>query len=367
MNKLFAVLAGLMITNATFAQKIIAAPKKILQGHSNDVTQITLTAKGDLMATGSWDTKINVYDSSYNLLRTLSGHTFPITALRFRVDGKLLASGSGDNSIIIWDSTFKNSRTLEGHTDQINTLLFDRSNKYLFSGADDKILMAWDLKTGKSFRKIDMGAAVNSIAQTNDPRFIYVATASPQIKQINLTNNQPNQILIGHADVVNDIAISGTNKLLISGSNDKTARIWDLTTGKQIRVLPVDCWKVTAVAFSDDSKYAATGCNDGSVKVWEVETGKMVAQVEANGQYVKDMAFSKDKMNVLVAATLKGSTEFGLRVWPSGIEKPVVAKPTIVADSLQKTAGTVNDSLKTTKGLKPVTPAKPANGAVKGK
>lgn len=357
MKKLYALSACFLFAAMAFAQKTFTEPKMIVPGHSNDVSQVTVSAKGNYIATGSWDKNINVYDSSFKLITTLSGHTFPVTTLRFRWDGKMLASGSGDNTIIVWDSTFKKVRTLEGHKDQINTVLFDRSNRYIFSGSEDRTLMAWDIASGKSFRKIDAGLPITSIAQTNDPRYIYVA-AGPQIKVYSLTTSQIAKTLDGHADVVNAIAISNNNQVLISGSNDKTARIWDLKTGKQVRTLPVNCWKVTAVAFSEDSKYAVTGCNDGSVKVWEVETGKLIADIEGKGNYVKDVAFTKNKMTVLVAAMLRGSTDFGLRVWPSGIE-PVLPKSliTIKEDSLK----TKSDSLK----IKPLVPAKKIPAPVK--
>lgn len=338
MIKHYLFTASILFSVYTQAQKTITEPKRIIPGHTNDVNLVTQTYKGDLIATGSWDRNVNVYDSSFNLLRTLSGHSFPLTSLKFRNDGKLLASGSSDNTIVIWDSLWRKSRVLEGHKDQINTLWFDKSNRYLFSGGEDRKLMAWDLSSGKTFRNIDVGQAVTSIAQNADPRSIYVATSGPQIKQYNLINSTVARTFDGHADVVNAIALSINNKWMISGSNDKTARIWDLATGKSVRVLPVNCWKVTAVAFSDDSKYAITGCNDGSIKVWEVETGKLIAQVEANGQGIKDLQFSKNKQFVYAAAMLKGSSEFGLRVWQSGIEQPT--KATLPTDTLRSQADT---------------------------
>jgi WD40 repeat protein len=350
MNKLF--FAILCLSGMVRAQTIIKEPFAILPGHSNDILQVTQTAKGELIATSSWDKNIVVYDSAYKLKRTLSGHTFPVTALRFRPDGKLLASGASDNNIIIWDSMWRNSQTLSGHTNKINALLFDRSLKYLFSGSDDRKIMAWDVKTGKSFRTIDFGFAVHSFAQSSDPRFLAVAGANPQIRVYNLTNNQLAKTFVGHSDMVNAIAISNNNKFLLSGSNDKTARIWDMVTNKQLRVLPVDCWKVTAVAFTDDSKYCVTG-NDGSLKIWEVETGKLLARIEANGQYVKDLAFSKNKTKIYAACLLKGTTDYGLRVWPSGIELPKPSAPTpLKTDSVS----TLPDSLKTKTTAKPAVP-----------
>lgn len=335
MKKSYALFAGLLITGFVYAQKKYTEPAKILNGHTNDVNLVTLTAKGDRFATGSWDKNINVYDSNYNLLKTLPGDMFPITALRFRPDGKLLASGTSENLIVIWDSLWRKSKPFTGHKDQVNTLLFDRSNRYLFSGSDDRSLMAWDIASGKSFRNINVGQGVTSLAQqSNDPRFIYVA-AGPQIRVYNLTNSQITKTFAGHADVVNAIAISFNNRLLLSGSNDKTARIWDVVTGKQIRALPVNCWKVTAVAFSDDAKYAVTGCNDGTIKVWEVESGKLITEIESNESAVKDLAFTKNLKQILAATMLRESTNYGLRVWPTGIEPPAPKIVTTAKDSLK--------------------------------
>jgi WD40 repeat protein len=212
--------------------------------------------------------------------------------------------------------------------------------------------MAWDIASGKSFRTINVGFAVYSLAQTNDPRSIYVAGSAPQIRVYNLTNNQVAKTFDGHGDVVNVIAISPNNKLLLSGSSDKTARIWDITTGKQIRALPVNCWKVTAVAFSEDSKYAVTGCNDGSMKVWEVESGKLLTEIEGKDNSMKDVAFTKNAKQILAAAMLKEGNDYGLRIWPSGIEPPAIKTITIGKDSLKLKTDTLKG--KNMNGLKPL-------------
>lgn len=335
MKKSYALFAGLLITGFAYAQNKYTEPVKILNGHTNDVNLVTLTAKGDRFATGSWDKNINVYDSSFNLLKTLSGHLFPITALRYRLDGKLLASGSSDNLIVIWDSLWRKSKTFEGHKDQVNALLFDRSNRYLFSGSDDRTFMAWDIASGKPFRNVNVGQSVNCLAQqSNDPRFLYVAAGS-QVTVYSLVNSKPAKTFTGHADVVNAMAISFNNRLLLTGSNDKTARIWDVVTGKQIRALPVNCWKVTAVAFSDDAKYAVTGCNDGTIKVWEVETGKLITEIESNEAAVEDVLFTKNMTQIMAATMLRESTNYGLRIWPSGIEPPATKIVTNAKDSLK--------------------------------
>jgi WD40 repeat protein len=343
MKRFYTLTTSLLLSLSLFAQKTYTEPKLILPGHTNDIDALAVST--DLMASGSWDKNINLYktDSTFMLVRTLTGHLAPISALRFNKSGKLLASGSSDNMIKIWDSLFR-VRNFEGHQGNINCLLFDNSSKYLFSGSEDRTIIAWDVASGKPFRTITHGQSVNSLAMAgNDPRFLYVAGVGPKISVYNLANLQVTRTFDGHTDAINAIDISKNNQYLLSGSNDKTARIWDLKSGKELRKLPVDCWKVLAVAFSDDSKYAVTGCNDGSIKVWEVETGKLLTSIQSTGNVVRDVAFIKNTQ-LAVATMLRGSTDYGVRIWPTGITPQL-----LIATKIDSLKITPNNSIDTSK------------------
>jgi WD40 repeat protein len=324
MKKKLLLLSTLVMAFKSYSQKTITEPKLILPGHTEDVEALAVSPSGNWIATGSRDKSVVIYknDSVFSQYKSIPSIAF-INALKFSNDGKQLAVSS-HNSVTVYDSIFR-PRIFDGHQANINALLFDRSSKYLYSGADNGTLLFWDLSSGKELRNIANGFAISSLAQSNDPRMLYVADAGPKIKIYNLTSSTVVKTLDGHTDAVNSIDISKNNLYLLSGSNDKSARIWDLKTGKELKKLPVACWKVTAVAFSDDSKYAITGCNDGSIKIWEVETGKLLSQIEANGQNVRDLSFLKNYEWMAVAATLRGSTEYGLRIWPTGVLRNIIS------------------------------------------
>jgi hypothetical protein len=87
------------------------------------------------------------------------------------------------------------------------------------------------------------------------------------------------RILNGHSDEINNIAYSSQGELLVSGSNDKTLRLWDVTSGQCLDVIQVFQSSVRGVEWieTSDAKYVGASCADGTVGMWKV--------VVVDGQY----------------------------------------------------------------------------------
>ncbi len=332
----------LFLTNQIFAQEIIQKPIKVLNNHSNDVSAARFSpGKFNIIASGTWDQKINIFsaDSPFNLIKSWKAHEASVNCLAFNYSGNLLASGGRDFQVHIWDSLFRLVPVFEDpkirHESNINALMFDRGGKFLFSGCESGKIIIWDLVGKKPVKQINTGISISSFAPFTNPSSIFVAGADTKIKLLNLVSGQIVKTFDGHTDIINSIAISKNYKYLLSGSNDKTARLWDLKTYKQIRILPVNCWKVTAVAFSDDSKYCVTACNDGSIKIWETETGKLISQVEEQNYNIRDISFNKNAELICAAAMMKNSEEYGPRIFKTKIPNPI-ANQTANPSKLQK-------------------------------
>ncbi len=174
----------------------------LVRGHRNWVESVAFSPDSKLLATGSGDNTIILWDvsdpaSPVQLGAPLNGHTAWVNSVAFSPDGKLLASGSDDKTIILWDvsdpaSPVQLGAPLSGHTDWVNSVVFSPDGKLLASGSDDKTIILWDV---------------------SDP-------ASPV---------QSGVPLDGHTDRVNSVAFSHDGKLLASGSDDKTIILWDVS------------------------------------------------------------------------------------------------------------------------------------------
>jgi WD40 repeat protein len=157
----------------------------------NDITILSLDVNPakTTAAIGLKDNDIIIIDlNSFSKIKTLVRHQNEVSALAFSPDGKTLTSGSMDSTIIFWDTkTWKHTKTVRGHSEQINSLCFSPDKRYLFSGGWDNQIMAYDLKTfsGDIFRT--------------------------------------------HINVISSLLC--IKDYLISGSYDKTIKVWKLRSG----------------------------------------------------------------------------------------------------------------------------------------
>ena len=78
---------------------------------------------------------------------------------------------------------------------------------------------------------------------------------------------------VGHLDSVESIAISSDDQFIVSGSGDKTARIWRASTGEVRHILKGHEWAIMAVAFSHSGRFVLTASWDYTARIWDVETG----------------------------------------------------------------------------------------------
>lgn len=117
-------------------------------------------------------------------------------------------------------------------------------------------------------------------------------------------------ISLGHTSSVYCLAQSGNGLRIISGSHDKTLRIWDVENLHYMSTLKGHTATVFGVALSSDGRYAVSGAEDSTVRVWNVDSGKCLATLKGHTGEVLDVALSKDGR-----IALSGSHDKTIRVW----------------------------------------------------
>jgi WD40 repeat protein len=103
----------------------------------------------------------------------------------------------------------------------------------------------------------------------------------------------------GHELAVVAVAISPDSNYVATASRDKSAKLWELNTGREVRSFLGHQASVISLDFSRDGKYLLTGGNDHTVKLWEVNTGKQILSIvlDDTESYNKQYGSGQERIN----------------------------------------------------------------------
>ncbi|KAJ7142327.1 WD40-repeat-containing domain protein [Mycena epipterygia] len=128
------------------------------------------------------------------------------------------------------------------------------------------------------------------------------------------------KVLRGHTDWVTSVHFSPDGTQIVSGSFDRTVRIWDAQTGAVIvRPLEGHTSGVISVCFSPDGRQIVSGSIDGTVRIWDPQTGAPhLGPLEGHSGGVRSVHFSPDALYIV-----SGSDDNTLRIWDAQTGVPV--------------------------------------------
>jgi WD40 repeat protein len=227
----------------------------------------------------------------------LEGHKARVLSVSLSPDGRLLASGSADGSIKLWEvATGKLINTIEEHFNAVLIVSFSPNGQLLaFASNSDNTVKLWDITTNKeisSFKGYDSDKNGNKgISFSPEGRLLAYASGQT-ITLVDVERRAEIKKLVGHNGKVNGISFSPDGKMLASASFDGTVKLWNHTTGEVIDTLDEHRIGVFAVSFSPDGKMLASGAEHGGIKLWNLANLKSKPyDLSASGR-VTNLSFS---------------------------------------------------------------------------
>ncbi|PIA19057.1 WD40 repeat-like protein [Coemansia reversa NRRL 1564] len=205
--------------------------------------------------------QLRIYDTSNLNCELAYGHKDIILALNVHACGAIIATGSKDNTAIIWAVNMNAMPSQRivcvavaiGHNKAVGAVSLSHNSDSLFmvSGSEDRTVKMWDLSPLRAV--FDAPERAASIISNSGP-----------LKLQTLYTFQ------AHDRDINTIRISPDNKTFATGSQDKTAKIWDVGTGTLQGTLQGHRRGVWNVTFSPIDRVIATASSDRTIKLWSL-------------------------------------------------------------------------------------------------
>jgi len=285
----------------------------ISDAHSRDVTSVAFRPDGAVLASGSNDNTIKLWDMETGRLRkTIITHPAYVHAVAFSPDGRLLAAGGEDFTVKLWNArTGERLQTLAGHSGVVEALAFRPDGRFLLSGSADGSIKMWEVKTGRLWATLEGHAGpVLSLSYKKDGRYLASGGEDGFIETWDMSTGRVFWSVKGHDAWVRSVAFSPDGTMLASGSWDKTVKLWDANTGRAIRCFREHSFVINSIAMRRDGRVLATGGNDNNIKLWDMKTGRSLGLLKRHEDKVTTIAFSPD--GSLLAS---GSDDNSINIW----------------------------------------------------
>jgi WD40 repeat protein len=288
-------------------------PRNILGGHKNWVYGVSFSPNGKMLASGSADNTVKLWDTStYKEIKTLTGHRDEVNGVSFSPDSKMLASASRDKTVKLWDtSTYKEIKTLAGHKDWVTDVSFSPDGKMLASGSRDNTVKLWDTTTYKQIKTLTGHKNwVTGVSFSPNGKMLASGSGDYTVKLWNTSTYKEIKTLAGHIGWVKGVSFSPNGKMLASASGDNTVILWDTSTYKQIKTLTGHTREVIGISFSPDGKMLASASDDNTVILWDTSTDEEINKFTGHRNKVLGVSFSPDGKMLS-----SGSADNTVRLW----------------------------------------------------
>ncbi|EDO31117.1 predicted protein, partial [Nematostella vectensis] len=259
-----------------------------LKGHTSLIWAIAVSRDDSVIVSASKDDLLKVWRTeSWVCTQTLIGHSSWISCVAMTTDGKTIISGSNDKNVKMW-YTHGNAHAqaigvpsdhIMHHLDQPRCVMVDFGRKGV-SGANEDNLKIWDMRTQECI--ITKPASVSCVTRVATSPKVVTGSSDGEMKLWDCVTGECVTIA-RHDGAVTCAQVTQDGTQVVSGSadgTDSTIRLWDLTKGECKQVMQGHTNEVLCLSVTSNDKTIVSGSNDFTARVWNVATGKCVSTVK---------------------------------------------------------------------------------------
>lgn len=263
--------------------------ERVIATNASPITSIAVTPDGKYLLSGSRDGTLRLWDAhTYTELKQWN-QPDSIISVAISPDGVHLVTGSALGMTRVWETNLEQPLHTFDNERSIPVFVAFLSNDDVLLSENGATRQIWHIQQPLPSRRVELFTRfgvrpfqASSVVSTADGSLLagyYDAT----VRYWNKDNHLKQQIS-GHTDIVTAVAVSSEYQMGLTGSADGTARVWDLASGREVRLIHARDTLITAVTFSPDARLLITGDADGNVAFWPRTTESLIALVCAKLQ-----------------------------------------------------------------------------------
>lgn len=321
-------------------------------GHAEDVSKVAISPDNRMLATGSWDKTVKIWDvASGKELKTLGNYPSWVHSVAFSPDGQLLVTGAY-KELRINDlrngglEIFKQAV----HPDDIDAIAFSKDAKWLVTvsamknpanNGDMFEIKCWNPAGMTMVKKIQGKGRVNSLRFESNNELLAIGgnqiihisistgsvTATENFDETGISKLSPDgkiYVKDGFDKEGKEVAEDGSE--LLEDLNNffnkgvATLDVYDRETKQKLHGFKGQKASIKTIAFSPDNRYVVTGADDNSIYIYDLQSMKLSAKIKDKMSYPAGLIFTSDGKKLI-----SGNYDKVIRIWNFD-EKKLVQK-----------------------------------------
>lgn len=277
--------------------------RTVLKGHKETILGVAVSSADAKIATSSQDGTVRLWSpQGQQIWETLPlENAIQVTRVKFHPQHNIVVSGDSEGKLHFWNSeTGKRSRPpLPAHDKLIYDLEFSPNGQFMVSTSGDKTAKLWNFSYLSTPAILNHESDVYSASFSFKEHILATASADGVIKFWDTTGKSIDNLLVQNDAGVSSIAFSPTDNLLALGDLNGSIKLWDKSNGR-LREIGTHKESVWSMSFSFDGQLLATASDDSTIKIWKAN-GTLLTTLKGHNGNVNSVSFDPQYSHVLVS------------------------------------------------------------------